>query len=316
MVDQVACPDCVSKGRGRTGCLTCQGEGSVFLDNDGLLLAAVGEWGGEKYDLIRYYADLFTASMKGKWSTIAYVDLFSGPGRARFEDGTTVDTSPLIALSVRHPFDRYVYCDLNPTNTEALRVRVEGRFPGSAITYIVDDANQAIDLVLDALRRRPGETMLTFCLLDPFRLAALRFATIASLARVFVDFLVLVPSYMDANRHRALLEQPDNPVLGDFLGNHGWRSAWADLERRRGVGAFGRFVATEFVASMERLNFRLGAWRVVRRRENNMKLYHLLGFSRNALGLEFFRIAELRTKPAVKAGQLSLFEEDTGPLTG
>jgi three-Cys-motif partner protein len=253
---------------------------------------------------------MFTTSMKGKWGIRAYLDLFSGPGKASFGSGEAVDTSPLIALSARKSFDRYVFCDLNPRNIESLRTRVEARFQRATVAYVVGDANLEAARILHELHRNPGQTMLVFCMLDPFRLAALKFATVQKLAGRFVDFLVLVPSYMDANRHRAILEGRDNTVLAEFLGNPGWREAWADLESRRGVGAFGRFVANEFIVSMVRLGFQVGARRVVRRRENNMKLYHLLGFSRHERGLQFFRIADRRTDPIRKTGQLSLFDED------
>lgn len=310
MVEPAACPDCTAKGRTRGRCLTCHGRGQVLLDDAGLLVADIGEWGQEKYDLIRYYAEMFTTSMRGKWGLLAYIDLFSGPGQGWFGSGSLVDTSPLIALSARIPFDRYVFCDLSPRNIDDLKVRVTARFPDAAVTYIVGDANQEVDKALRALRRRPGQTMLAFCMLDPYRLAALKFATVQRLANIFLDFLVLVPSYMDANRHRLILEAADNAVVAEFLGNDHWREGWANLERRRGVGAFGRFVANEFSASMAKLEFDLGARRVVRRPENNMKLYHLLGFSRHRVGVGFFRIAEKRTDPVRKTGQGSLFEDD------
>lgn len=285
----------------------------MAVDEHGLLVAEVGEWGEEKYDLIRYYAKLFTTSMKKpKWDALVYMDLFSGPGRARFKStGEIVDASPLIALSVKNLFDRYVFCDIKEGNITALQSRVERCFPGVDARFVVGDCNQRIGEVLAALPR-PGKTnrVLSLCMVDPSRMAQLKFNTIRCLSQRFIDFLVLVPSYMDANRQPKVYEKPKNRVVAEFVGNEDWRVKWAELSARLGKAAFGRFITNQFRESMENLGFRLGARRVVRRYENNMKLYELLGFSRADVGVTLWQIAKRETDPVKKTGQLSLFAEE------
>jgi three-Cys-motif partner protein len=64
--------------------------------------------------------------MKNKWDCRVYIDLYSGPGLLRIR-GTDrfIWGSPIHALSVADPFDKYIFCDHNPEAIEALRSRVK-----------------------------------------------------------------------------------------------------------------------------------------------------------------------------------------------
>lgn len=53
------------------------------LEDDGLSTPDISEWGEEKYRLVGYYATLFANSMKGKWGSRVYIDLFSGGFRCK-----------------------------------------------------------------------------------------------------------------------------------------------------------------------------------------------------------------------------------------
>ena len=283
-----------------------------ITDERGLRAERVGEWAEAKYDLVEYYTNMFTTSMRNKWGHLVYLDLFCGPGRAQLGDGPLVDSSPSIALGLKHPFTRYVFCDVQPENISALRERVELDHPTLDARFVAGDANAKISQILEELPRfgkGKQNSMLSFCLLDPYRMRSLKFQTIRRLASLFIDILILVPTYMEANRDWKSYQRVGNRVVADFIGRDDWRTDWEKLEARRGRGAFGRFVRTQFVASMTQLGFTLGAQRVVRY-EHRVKLYHLLGFSRNVRGLDFWQIAEKRTDPVRQTGQLSLFGDD------
>jgi three-Cys-motif partner protein len=98
------------------------------LEDDGLLTPEVGEWAEEKYRLVGLYDELFPKSMKGKWGSRVYLDLFSGAGRARLK-GTKriVPASPLLALSVSDKFDRYIFCEMESEKLSALNREGEAR---------------------------------------------------------------------------------------------------------------------------------------------------------------------------------------------
>jgi len=44
--------------------------------------------------------------------------------------------SPLLALAVEHPFDKYIFCEMNSRALDALRVRVERTAPSAKVVYI------------------------------------------------------------------------------------------------------------------------------------------------------------------------------------
>jgi three-Cys-motif partner protein len=132
--------------------------------------------------------------------------------------------------------------------------------------------------------------VLTFCLVDPFRIENLDFGAIRRLANLKIDFFVLIPSFMDAGRNEATYTRADNPGLDRFLGQTTWRAAWAN--RKNLALQFGDFVRQEFEASMKALGFLVeqGASKIVKN-EQGAKLYHLEVFSRHPRGEQFWRQA-------------------------
>ena len=110
--------------------------------------------GEEKYRLVRNYAQIFATAMKDKWQCRVYIDLFAGAGRARIKDsGKIVDGSQLIALGIENPFDRYIFCEQNPNNMNALSSRVKDEYPERDIHFVPGDANQTVDQILSLIPR-------------------------------------------------------------------------------------------------------------------------------------------------------------------
>jgi three-Cys-motif partner protein len=273
------------------------------LDDDGLHTPEVREWAERKYRLIGHYAEMFATSMKDKWASRVYIDLFAGAGRGRIkETSRIVATSAFLALGVRNPFDRYVFCDLNPDCIGALGTRVARSYPDRDTRYLTGDANHLVDAVLQEVPQpRPGAGVLSFCVLDPFKLSDLKFRTIERLASIFMDFLVLIPSHMDANREQVTYMGSGNTTIAEFLGNPNWRSEWRKTRRQ-----FGTFVVDQFGRSMRRLGFIYegpGEEVLVTLPKKNVKLYYLAFYSKNKLAMKFWREARSRSK-----GQMDLFE--------
>jgi hypothetical protein len=84
-----------------------------ILEDDGLFTPEVGEWAYKKYLRVWMYDELFTTSMRDKW-TLVYVDLFAGAGRARLRDSKrVVPSSPLLSLDLPHRFHRYIFVSVH-----------------------------------------------------------------------------------------------------------------------------------------------------------------------------------------------------------
>jgi three-Cys-motif partner protein len=267
------------------------------LEDDGLTAPEVGEWGEEKYQLVRCYADIFSGSMSGKWASLVYLDLFAGSGRATLKDSRrVVASSALLVLDVSKPFSTYVFSELDPIKTDALRCRVETRTDRDI--HILEGNTNEHGSKLVALM--PAGS-LAFCFADPYRLEHLHFDTVREIAQCRrADFLVLLPSGMDANRNEANYTKPANDVVAQFTGQHDWR----DRATKRGGMSFGDFVADEFGRSMATLGYiynGLASTKVIVN-SKNVALYRLAFFSKHPLGAKFWDDCRKYTNP-----QRSLF---------
>jgi len=98
--------------------------------DDGLPIPEVGGWAETKYRLVSLYDSLFSTGMKRKWDQRVYIDLYSGSGysRVRHSDKILLG-SPLLALSVADPFDKYIFCEEDPELLDALQQRVRRDAP-------------------------------------------------------------------------------------------------------------------------------------------------------------------------------------------
>jgi three-Cys-motif partner protein len=261
------------------------------LIDDGLPTPEVGSWSLQKYRLLDLYNTLFSTGMKNQWDLRVYIDLFSGPGRAQIrKTQRIVETSPLIALRVPDPFDKYIFCDKEAGNIAALQERVQRDFPGADAAYISGDCN---DLVEEVARNIPkaskNKTVLSFCFVDPFGIGDIRFDTIHALGSFRLDFLILLALDMDANRFRSLYVQTANPAIDEFLGDPSWRTKWDRANSRR--VDFRVFLAQEFARRMVDLGYLpagLDRMKEVRSDEKNLPLYHLAFFSKHPRGYQFW----------------------------
>lgn len=263
-------------------------------DADGEL-PEVGPWAEKKYDLLRSYLTIFSTGMRKLWRTRIYVDLFTGAGRAVIE-GTRrqVPTSALISLGVKHPFDRYVLCEQNRQRMKALRARAERVAGDLDVRFVLGDCNVQIARVLAELPPPGNRDTLTACFVDPFGLSDLKFETLRRLADGRrIDFLVLVPSHMDATRNEARLTRESEPLLDDFLGGRSWRSRWEAAARAPAPLSFGAFIVEEFGRSMQSLGYlRFDPRDAALVDARNVPLYHLALFSKNPRGADFWKKAK------------------------
>lgn len=262
------------------------------ISADGLPVDEIGSWSLEKHNLLGLYGALFSTGMKNRWNLRVYLDLYAGPGHARIR-GTEqmVETSPLIALRVPDPFDRYIFCDKDPEFVDALRQRVERDAPGADVRYHVGDCNEIVsDLLADIPQASKARTVLSLAFLDPRGIGGLKFSTLERLSERYVDFIMLLALSMDAHRFQTIYAHEDNPTVDAFLGDSSWRERW-EKAASRGV-EFRRFLAEEFAKQMESLGcLSTGreTMKEIRSDEKNLPLYHIAFFSRHDRGYTFWR---------------------------
>jgi len=262
-----------------------------ILSDDGLICPEVGGWAETKHRLVSLYSTLFSSGMKAKWSNRIYVELYAGAGRSKVR-GTTkiVLGSPLLALTVKDPFDKYVFCEEKAANLAALKARAERIAPNANIAYVFGDCNKRTREILGEIPHgSAGDTVLTLCFADPFDIS-LRFETIRTLAADrFIDFLVLLALGMDANRNYEHYVKEDADKIDRFLGSEDWRERWSVAQWD--AVRFTRFLASEFTKSMAALGYIPPphyTMKEVRSDEKNLSLYRLALFSRSERAYKFW----------------------------
>lgn len=273
------------------------------VEPDSLPVETVKAHALEKYRRVSYYDMMFARGMKNRWDELFYVDLFSGPGRARVEAGPLVPTSPMLALNIPDRFTRYVYCEENPDYISALEQRVRDFAPNIDARFIEGDVNQNVDEILENLTWRPGKTALTFVFADPYSID-LPFETIRRIAESrLADFLILVATGMDAKRNfNATYLDPDNHHIDRFLGRSDWREEFYESEEEAVY-----FLLRMYSENMEDLGYLPSPPEKVipvRHHTKRFPLYHLAYFSQDRRGWDFYE--------KMKAGTADQGELDLG----
>jgi len=261
----------------------------IIAEDDRLPCPEVGGWAEDKYKLVGLYDRLFSTGMKNKWPTRVYIDLYSGPGFVRVRGtGRMLAGSPLLALGVLDPFDKYIFCESDPELLGALRSRVYRYSTTADATFICGDCNERIEEICANIPAPlPGRGVLIFCFVDPFDIST-KFSTVRRLSKYFIDFLILLALHVDANRNVEHYLDSGNSKVDDFLDLPDWRERWKIAEGQG--GRFPRFLAEEYSGQMERLGYLRQPWNRMKevRSEKNLPLYRLALFSRHERAYEYW----------------------------
>jgi len=263
----------------------------VDVQDDGLYTGEdVGKWAEDKHALVSYYARLFATGMKDKWDERIYIELYAGSGHSKIRNASRIIAgSPLQALTLEHPFDKYIFCETNPAALDALRARVENIAPSAKVAYILGDCNKRVgDILSEISPHSSTHRVLSLCFVDPYDIG-IKFQTLHRLSGRFVDFLVLLALYMDANRNYENYVKEEAVKIDEFLGSPTWRKEWK--ARQLNGTLFPQFLAEEFSSSMETLRYRPQPFykmKPVRIADKNVALYRLALFSRSAVAYTFW----------------------------
>jgi three-Cys-motif partner protein len=228
----------------------------IIVEPDGLFTPEVHSWSLEKYNLLGGYCDIFTTGMRSKWNQLIYIDLFAGAGHAQIlETGKTYLSSALIAMSIPNPFTKYILCEGDPERFKALKGRVEKNFNHLNVLLINGNSNKIIDQVYHAIPSyKKGNTVLTFCFVDPYSLN-LHFRTIETLgSKRLVDFLILQALHMDGNRNLLNYLKDENDKIALYLGNKNWREEFNQSSKDYSAN-FVLFLSDQYMKKMKSLEY-------------------------------------------------------------
>jgi three-Cys-motif partner protein len=220
--------------------MVASGSGNLRVDDDGLVTPEVGSWAETKYRLLALYDELFSSGMKNKWDQRVYLDLYAGAGYSRVQ-GTSrfLKASPVIALTVTHPFDKYIFCEGNQDLLDALKARVKRIGPHANVAYIPGNCDAEVEKICKLIPKgSPTNKVLSLCFVDPFDFG-LKFETLRRLSMVFMDFVVLLAIGMDANRNYEHYVAGDSTKIDEALGNRSGGNAGRQSAPRGAIS--GRF---------------------------------------------------------------------------
>ena len=262
----------------------------LCVNDDGLVCGEVGRWAETKYRLIAYYDELFATGMKDKWDQRVYIDLYAGAGYSQIRNtDIRLKGSPILALSIAHPFDKYIFCEESNDLLEALKTRTRRTLPRADVTFVPGSCDNEIGRICKAIPQgSAGNKVLSLCLVDPFDFG-IKFETIRRLSKIFVDFVVLLAVGMDAGRNYDLYVDVNHPKIDEALGNVEWRERWKKYPGGR--KRFREFLAEEFALSMKSLGYlevKPHQMKMVRSDEKNLPLYYLALFSRHSIAFQLW----------------------------
>jgi three-Cys-motif partner protein len=258
---------------------------------DGLPLRPGGAWSVEKLIYVERYAAAFTRAMKGKWDRLVYIDLLAGPGKGvRRDTGVEFDGSPLRALKVKPPFDHLYLADVGRKVVNALERRISESDRGR-VSLFHGDCNDLADRVVAQLTGRT----LGLAFVDPTGFEA-KFPMFQAFARRQIDVLFFFPDQIGIVRNLAQFATRSGALMDGLMGDDSWRQTpqarlagghpLTPLESRD----LARSWVSRFQANMATIGYRhYDHAEPVFRNRRNARMYHLLFFSRNALGLKIWR---------------------------
>lgn len=263
---------------------------NLFVENDGLPCPDVGSWAETKYRLLALYDELFSTGMRYKWDQRVYIDLYAGAGFGRIRGTKKVlKGSPVLALTVTHLFDKYIFCEESDELLAALKARALRLAPQAQVAYVHGSCDSEIDQICKEIPKGSSTNrVLSLCLVDPFDFG-IKFETLRRLSSVYIDFVVLLAIGMDANRNYDHYVDGNSTKIDDALGNTEWRERWKAVGLRR--SDFRQFLAAEFSTSMKSLDYLeqpLDRMKLVRSSDKNLPLYYLALFSRHQTAFKFW----------------------------
>jgi three-Cys-motif partner protein len=201
---------------------------TVDVEPDGLPYNDVGLWTEEKHRLVAYYSAQFSGAMKGKFQKRVYIELYAGAGYSRIRDtDRIIPGSPINALTLKEPFDKYIFCEENAQKRVALEKRVwRHARPSTDVTFVPGDCDAHVAEIVAAIpRHSKTNKVLTLCFVDPNDIG-IKFTTLRALgATRMMDFIVLLALYMDALRaEQHYVRNPSK--INELLGTELWQERW------------------------------------------------------------------------------------------
>lgn len=201
----------------------------------------VQQFGGShterKLEAVASYLQAYVTVMKKQRFKLSYIDAFAGSGASQplpkseaaalldveiYDATAIIEGSPIRALEVDPPFDRYIFIDANAENVRSLESLIAERGVENC-RVLEGDANAHLISLSKFLGNERFERAVVF--LDPFGLSV-RWETVAALAATEkVDLWYLVPVLAMSRQIKGDgTFLPSANKIDEIWGSNGWRA--------------------------------------------------------------------------------------------
>jgi len=188
----------------------------------------VGYWSEVKLDLVRKYAQAYSAIMS-KQATIGaylYIDGFAGAGvHLSRSTGEFIPGSPLNALNVDPPFSEYHFVDLDGGRAENLRSLAQGR---DNVCVHEGDCNAILRRDVFP-RARYADYRRALCLLDPYGLhlqwEVIKSAGESRSIEIFLNFPIMDINMNVLKHDPKRVDEHQRARMDAYWGDRTWEEA-------------------------------------------------------------------------------------------
>lgn len=203
------------------------------MGRDALRFDEIGSWSEIKLDILREYAAAYSTILSAQtYLHHAYIDGFSGPGVCLSRtSGMWVPGSPLNALRVAPPFERYFLVDMDGTRVEHLSQLVATEMPSERQSTIEIQQGDANRVLLERVFPRVGYESYwrALCVLDPYGLD-LDWKVVETAGRMksvdlFLNFPVMAMNREAFWANHQGVSQGSLDRMTCFWGDESWRNA-------------------------------------------------------------------------------------------
>jgi len=191
------------------------------FSDDGFGITAAEPWFKQKVTIIQEYLTAFVTNLAGRTDEIVFVDLFSGGGL--FSLGAKREIfagTPLMALAQDLPIQRFIFCERDPDQFKALKIRVNKYYRGKNVILMDGRPEELLDKF--KLYAPPGKgnfKTTVFCVCDPFSLD-ISYDTIESLSKLGFNFLIPFTFSLNKRLNYRYYLKEEREKIKKFLGGY------------------------------------------------------------------------------------------------
>lgn len=190
------------------------------IPDDDLVVTTGEPWVRQKMQLIRQHLIAFTSALAHQVDEIVLVDLFAKNGLYSLGAKREVFSGiPIMSLQEDLPVSRYVFCESDPEQFKALKVRVNKYFREKNSVLMNGRPDELVDkLKMYIPESRRSHRVATLCIADSFSLDP-SFSFIKSFSEYGFTFLVPLTFHLGAKiNHRFYLNR-ERLKVNQFLGS-------------------------------------------------------------------------------------------------